>query len=168
MRKPQRDQQSSRRAVVLGTTAGLAALGAAVYVGLDLTIATTARAAEVKLFKNPECQCCEGYAQYLRDNGYSVVVEATQDLAPMQRMAGVPEGFEGCHLSMIDGYSVAGHVPVAIVNRLLQERPRIRGIVLPGMPMGSPGMNGSKEEPFVVYEIGGVDAGGGPKVYATE
>jgi hypothetical protein len=69
---------------------------------------------------------------------------------------------------MIGGYAIAGHVPIAIVDRVLEERPGIKGITLPGMPMGSPGMNGTKEEPFVVYEIGGSDAGGDPKIYATE
>lgn len=168
MKKTQPKPQSSRRAVVIWSVGGIVALGIAVVGGLALTTATTARAIEVTLYKNPECVCCEGYAAYLRDHGFAVTVKATQDVAPMQRMAGVPDGFEGCHLSMIDGYAVAGHVPVAIVERLLEERPPIRGIMLPGMPMGSPGMNGSKEEPFVVYEIGGLDASGEPKIYATE
>ncbi len=168
MRKSQSKQPSSRRPMLIFAIGGTAALGAAVYVGLSLAMATQAKAIEVVLYKNPECQCCEGYAQYLRDNGFAVTTEATQDLPIMQRMAGVTEGFEGCHLSMIEGYSVAGHVPIGIVNRLLAERPAIKGINLPGMPIGSPGTNGMKEGPFVVYEIGDVGADGTPKIYATE
>jgi hypothetical protein len=79
-------------------------------------------------------------------------------------MAGIPENFEGCHLSMIDGYVVSGHVPVASVERLLSEQPKIVGITLPGMPQGSPGMSGRKTEPFTTYEIGSQS----PRIYAVE
>src|SRR3546814_2652481 len=71
----------------------------------------------------------------------------------MSRAAGIPDDYQGCHLSQIDGYVVSGHVPVETVNRLLSERPDIAGITLPGMPMGSPGMSGVKTEPFTIYEI---------------
>jgi hypothetical protein len=67
-----------------------------------------------------------------------------------------------CHLSVVDGYVIGGHVPIEAVNRLLAEKPRITGINLPGMPPGSPGMNGEKVEPFKIYEI----AKGPLKVYA--
>ncbi|WP_420402377.1 DUF411 domain-containing protein [Nisaea sp.] len=116
------------------------------------------------LYKNPQCGCCEGYADYLRQNGYAVTVKPTHDLATMSREAGIAEEFQGCHLSFINGYVVSGHVPVAAVNRLLAERPAIKGVTLPGMPMGSPGMNGQKIAPFIIYEIGD----GTPKVYAVE
>ena len=116
------------------------------------------------LYKNPQCGCCEGYADYLRQNGYAVTVKPTHDLATMSREAGMTDDFQGCHLTFIDGYVVSGHVPVTTVNRLLSERPRIKGVTLPGMPMGSPGMNGQKTAPFTIYEIGD----GAPKVYAVE
>src|SRR3546814_5106226 len=73
----------------------------------------------------------------------------------MSRAAGIPDNFQGCHLAQIDDYVVSGHVPVGTVNRLLNERPDIAGVTLPGMPMGSPGMSGVKTEPFTIYEIGG-------------
>jgi hypothetical protein len=66
----------------------------------------------------------------------------------------VPPEFEGCHTIEIGGYVVEGHVPATIIRKLLKERPKIRGISLPGMPDGSPGMSGIKREPFVVYEFG--------------
>jgi hypothetical protein len=116
------------------------------------------------LYKNPQCGCCEGYADYLRQNGYAVTVKPTHDLVTMGREAGMADDFQGCHLTYIDGYVVSGHVPVTTVNRLLRERPRIKGVTLPGMPMGSPGMNGQKAAPFTIYEIGD----GAPKVYAVE
>jgi hypothetical protein len=76
----------------------------------------------------------------------------------------VPQEYEGCHTTIIGGYVIEGHVPATIINKLLKERPSIRGISLPGMPDGSPGMTDQKTEPFVVYEFGD----GGSKVYAQE
>lgn len=116
------------------------------------------------LYKNPQCGCCEGYAEYLRANGYTVDVKPTHELTPMSRAAGIPDEFQGCHLTYINDYVVSGHVPITTVNRLLSERPAIKGITLPGMPMGSPGMNGVKREPFTIYTVGESR----PSVYATE
>jgi hypothetical protein len=124
----------------------------------------SAQSREVTLHKNPGCQCCDGYADYLRENGFTVTVKPTHDLAQMSRAAGIPDEFQGCHLSQIDGYVVSGHVPVETVNRLLSERPDIAGVSLPGMPLGSPGMSGVKTEPFTIYEIGGE----GSEIYAVE
>ena len=120
----------------------------------------------VTLYKNPQCGCCENYAAYLRENGFTVDVKPTNDLAEISREAGVPEEFEGCHTAFIDGYVVDGHVPVGVIQKLLSERPAIAGITLPGMPLGSPGMNGSKTEPFTVYAV--TKDGAAPTVYATE
>lgn len=140
------------------------ALAAILGGGAYLAIEKDASAEEVTLYKNPQCGCCEGYADYLRDNGFTVTVKPTHELVAMSRDAGVPDDFQGCHLSFIENYVVSGHVPVDTVNRLLTERPDIKGVTLPGMPMGSPGMSGVKNHPFKVYEIGE----GRPKVYAVE
>ena len=140
--------------------ASAAVLGGGTY----LATGTNAAAEEVTLYKNPQCGCCENYANYLRDNGFTVTVKPTHELVPMSREAGIPDDFQGCHLAFIENYVVSGHVPVDTVNRLLTERPDIKGVTLPGMPMGSPGMNGVKRQPFTVYEIGE----GKPKVYAVE
>src|SRR5882672_11230035 len=78
---------------------------------------------QVTLFKNPECSCCEGYAAYLRQNGFIVDVKPTADLAEISRKAGVPEEYEGCHTSFIDRYVVDGHVPVKSIRKLLDEKP---------------------------------------------
>ncbi len=119
------------------------------------------------LYKNPQCGCCEQYANYLRRNGFTVKVVPTHNLSLIRRQAGVnvPERLEGCHTTFIDKYVVEGHVPVQTLDKLLTERPAIRGISLPGMPAGSPGMTGQKTETFTIYEIGG-DAD--LRVYATE
>ena len=119
---------------------------------------------DATLYKNPECGCCETYAEYLRANGFRVTVKATHSLPLIKRQHNVPEHLGGCHTTLVGGYVVEGHVPVGTINRLLSERPAIRGISLPGMPEGSPGMSGPKSEPFTIYEI----TDGSPRVYAVE
>ena len=130
-----------------------------------LFAATVARADSiaVALYKNPQCSCCDEYAQYLRQNGFSVTVTSTTDVSLISRQHGVPDNLAGCHTMLIDGYVVEGHVPVGTIKKLLTERPKIKGISLPGMPEGSPGMAGAKKEPFTIYEISDQ-----PKVFAVE
>lgn len=118
------------------------------------------------LWKNPQCGCCEGYANYLRQNGFEVDVKVTNDLAMISSKAGIPDNLQGCHTMFVEGYVVDGHVPVNTVRKLLSERPDIAGISLPGMPLGSPGMGGEKAEPFTIYAV--PKGGKQPGVYATD
>lgn len=124
-------------------------------------------ARRAKLYKNPQCGCCEDYAKYLRTHGFEVDVVPTHDLDQVKKDNGVPEQLGGCHTTLIGGYVVEGHVPVETMKRMLRQRPDIRGISLPGMPLGSPGMTGRKQEPFKIYEIA-MKPGGEPRVYAVE
>jgi hypothetical protein len=110
---------------------------------------------EALMYKNPQCGCCEGYASYLRRNGFKVTVRETHNMSLISQQNGVPEKLAGCHTMLVGGYVVEGHVPVGAINKLLKERPGIKGISLPGMPEGSPGMTGVKTEPFTIYEISG-------------
>jgi hypothetical protein len=125
----------------------------------------TARAEtpDALMYKNPQCGCCEGYAKYLRRNGFKVTVKETHNMSLISRQNGVPEKLAGCHTTLLGGYVVEGHVPVGAIDKLLKERPRIKGISLPGMPEGSPGMTGEKTEPFTIYEISDED-----KVFMVE
>ena len=116
------------------------------------------------MYVNPQCGCCQGHANYLRASGFKITVKETHDMSLIRRQHGVPEKLEGCHIMIVDGYVVEGHVPAASINKLLTERPKIKGISLPGMPDGSPGMTGHKNEPFKIYEI----SEGEPKVFAVE
>jgi hypothetical protein len=134
--------------------------------GLAAVLAIAAARAEVPaalMYKNPQCGCCEEYARYLRRNGFKVTVKETHNMSLISRKNGVPEKLAGCHTMLIGGYVVEGHVPVGAINKLLKERPNIRGIALPGMPDGSPGMTGVKTEPFTIYEISDEQ-----KVFAVE
>jgi hypothetical protein len=121
---------------------------------------------KVTLYKDPQCSCCEIYAQYLRDNGFEVTVVPTNDLATMSEEHGIPADLQGCHLSLIGDYAIGGHVPVDIVKRLLASNPPLKAITLPGMPAGGPGMMaGVKNGPFTIYAI---NKDGKSVVYATE
>ncbi len=138
-------------------------LGAAT---LAMSLPAAAEPMHATLYKNPQCSCCEGYAAYLRTNGFEVEVKPTNDLAEISGKAGVPEKLQGCHTMFVDGYVVDGHVPVTVIRKLLSERPAIAGITLPGMPEGAPGMTGSKHGPFSIYAV--TKDGAAPTVYATE
>jgi hypothetical protein len=138
-----------------------AALGA-----IAIPLPAVAAPIRVTLFKNPQCSCCEGYAAYLRKNGFEVDVKPTNDLAEISSKAGVPEELQGCHTVFVGDYVVDGHVPVKVIRKLLSERPAIAGITLPGMPEGSPGMTGQKRGPFTIYAVN--KNGAPPSVYAVE
>jgi hypothetical protein len=127
-------------------------------------IAAAQAGEEVTIWKTPNCGCCEAYAEYLRENGFAVTVKPTLALVPMSVDAGVPGNLIGCHLAMIDGYAVSGHVPVEVIDRLLADRPAVQGITLPGMPDGSPGMTGTKREAFTIFSFDD----GETAVYAVE
>jgi hypothetical protein len=130
-----------------------------------LVVAAPAAAQEkaAVLYKAAGCGCCDGHADHLRANGYKVRVVELADLAPIKKKHGVPEAQAGCHTIEVGGYVVEGHVPAKIIDKLLAEKPAIKGISLPGMPDGSPGMSGTKTEPFKVLELGS-----GNKVYAVD
>ena len=129
-------------------------------------IAGRAQAAQISvmLYKNPECGCCDGYADYLRHHGFTVMAKPTPDSSDISRKAGIPPELQGCHTAFIENYVVDGHVPVEAIRKLLAERPTIKGITLPGMPEGSPGMSGKRAGPFTIYAIG---QDGDATVYVT-
>lgn len=140
----------------------------AVPAGLMLRVARarSAAAIQVTLYKNPSCTCCESYAQYLAQNGFKVDVQSTNDLADISHKARIPADLEGCHTSFIGNYVVGGHVPARTIHELLDEKPSIIGITLPGMPPGSPGMSGEKNGPLTVYAISRDDTP--PHIFAVD
>jgi len=130
-----------------------------------LALATPALAAEpVTIWRDPGCGCCDAYAEYLRAEGFEVTVIDDRDFDRRSVEMGVPERGIGCHLAMIDGYVVSGLVPAEIIERLLEERPDITGITLPGMPANAPGMAPAKTGTLRTYSFGP----NGVAVYADE
>lgn len=108
---------------------------------------------EVTVYKSPNCGCCGGYVQYLKDNGLNVKVVEKANLDPLKEEHGIPDDMLSCHTSVIGKYFVEGHVPIEAVKKLIAEQPDVDGIALPGMPAGSAGMQGVKSAPFVVFAV---------------
>lgn len=111
--------------------------------------AKPAKAAELKIFKSPYCGCCGAWVDHVKASGLRTVVHEMEDVTPMARKLGVPDAMRSCHTAVIDGYFVEGHVPAADIRKLLRERPKARGLAVPGMPIGSPGMEqGGRRDAF--------------------
>ena len=140
----------------------------ATSLALSFLLAGSAVAEELihaTLYAMPNCDCCIPHAEYLRENGFDVEVVEPKDLAPIRLAQSVPVAMEGCHPIVVDGYVVEGHLSADIIKRLLKERPAgVRGISIPGMPVGVPGMPGERSEPIDVYAFGTGD----PSVFAQQ
>lgn len=110
--------------------------------------------AAVEVYKAPTCGCCGAWVEHLREAGFHVQVHDTADLGPIKAEVKLPFGLGSCHTARVGGYFVEGHVPAEDVKRLLAERPAARGIAVPGMPVGSPGMEqGDLRQPYDVLLI---------------
>src|SRR3546814_21039206 len=102
------------------------------------------------MYKNPDCGCCDRWAQYLEANGFTVLKINTNDLASIKEKYRIQTNLAGCHTALIEGYVVEGLVPAKYIKRMLSEHLAVRGLSLPGMPVGAPGMPGQKAGPLVV------------------
>ncbi|MGH7185628.1 MAG: DUF411 domain-containing protein, partial [Pseudomonadota bacterium] len=120
----------------------------------------------VTVYKSPTCGCCKLWVTHLKDNGFPVKTEDLESLAPIKKQHGVPEALASCHTALVDGYVVEGHVPADLIDRLLRERPQIAGIAVPGMPIGSPGME-VPGRPAERYQILTFDRTGRTSILAT-
>jgi len=117
----------------------------------------------VVVYKTETCGCCNGWVEHLRAAGFTVDARNVRDLMSIKLESGVPGPMVTCHTALVDGYVVEGHVPVAQVKRMLSERPDVAGIGVPGMPMGSEGMDMPNGEP---YQVLAFDHEGNTSVYA--
>ena len=106
------------------------------------TAASQARptAVPIQVFKTPTCGCCAKWVDHMKAAGFAPEVQDLPNLAGVKSDAGVPPNLQSCHTARVGGYIVEGHVPADTVKRLLKEKPRVAGIAVPGMPIGSPGM----------------------------
>jgi hypothetical protein len=109
---------------------------------------------EATVYMDPQCLCCESYARYLDAHGFAVKVVSTIDPIKINRQYGMPESMDSCHTALIGDYVVEGHVPVDVIQHLLAERRDLIGISLPGMPTGTPGMDGPKERQWTILAFG--------------
>jgi hypothetical protein len=118
----------------------------------------------VKVYKTPTCGCCNGWVDHLREEGFTVETVDLPNLGQVKEDLGVDTSLMSCHTALVDGYVVEGHVPASAIRRLLAERPEVTGLAVPGMPMGSPGMEGPNPE---VYQVLTFQRGGGTAVFET-
>ena len=134
----------------------------ALLVGTAVSIANSASALELRALpvmrvsKDPNCGCCSGWVEHIRAGGFQTTVVEMSELAPLKSRLKVPSHLASCHTAEIGGYVIEGHVPSSAIKRLLSERPRAIGLAVPGMPVGSPGMevSGSPDEPYEVVLFG--------------
>jgi hypothetical protein len=114
--------------------------GALAFAIATLTATTTEKPVAVTVYKNAQCGCCKGWVEHLRQNGFEVTANDVDDLAAIKSKLGVPAALGSCHTAVVGRYVVEGHVPAADIRKLLEEKPQVVGIGVPGMPIGSPGM----------------------------
>lgn len=145
-----------RRALIMGAAALGVTSGCA-----------RAAAAELTVYKTPWCGCCGGWVTHMRRAGFSPKVVEVEDLAPVRQKYGIPFTLSSCHTGVVAGYVLEGHVPPADVARLLRERPKALGLAVPGMPLGSPGMEqpGGATERFQTLLL--LDRAGRTRPFAT-
>ncbi len=143
MNKQNTMQRKSRYAIAL-----LMFMGGFAAVGTYLFMPKAAQAAEMVVYKSPTCGCCKKWVEHMRKNGFDVKVREQHNVAPVKDKLGVPKRLRSCHTAKVGGYVVEGHVPADVVKRLLEEKPEVVGIAVPGMPMGSPGMEGFRKDPY--------------------
>ncbi len=139
----------------LATTAGASWLGA------------QQKLPEMTVYKSPTCGCCQNWVDHVRANGFTAREINTADLAKVKAELGVPATLQSCHTVVVGGYVVEGHVPAADVKRLLAEKPKVRGIAAPGMPVGSPGMEQGSPTNYDRYDVLTFDAAGKTTVFAS-
>ena len=110
---------------------------------------------EVVVFRSAYCECCEAWESHMAEAGFVVQDHVADDMDGIKEAMGVPADSASCHTARVSGYVVEGHVPAASIQRMLKERPEIKGLAAPGMPMGSPGMevDGMVADPFSVFSI---------------
>ncbi len=118
----------------------------------------------ITVYKDPNCGCCKSWIEHLRKHGFTVNAKDTPDMNTIKATLGVPGALTSCHTAVVEGYLIEGHVPAADIDRLLASRPKVKGLAVPGMPMGSPGMEGGAKQHYQVLTF---DRTGKKAVFAS-
>ena len=159
-----RAQKNSNRGLlmVLGGLAILAFAGGWLWGGSGGSDAGAGT--QVVVYQNPACGCCGKWIAHLERDGFEVEVHKTNEVNRVKEREGITAATAACHTALVEGYVVEGHVPARDIERLLSERPDIKGLTVPGMPAGSPGMEGGRSEP---YDVLAIAHDGSTSVYAS-
>ena len=122
-------------------------------------------ATPITVYKTPTCGCCGKWVEHMRANGFNPTVNDLPNLTAVKQTTGVPANLQSCHTSVVQGYAIEGHVPADVIRQLLKEKPQVAGIAVPGMPLGSPGMEqGPQKDKYNVVAFG---KDGSQKVFAS-
>lgn len=117
-------------------------------------VSTAANAAQLTVHKSPYCGCCAKWIEHVEKHGFTVKVIDSEDMAGVKKRLGVPDKVASCHTTQVGGYFIEGHVPAGDIKRLLAQKPKAAGIAVPGMPMGSPGMeHGGHHQPYATILV---------------
>ena len=158
------DIKRAKKLLYIPISLSLLLVGSVLVIGGLMTGHHPVEAAEVVVYKSPTCGCCSKWINHLRENGFSVDVYNRQDMGPVKAGLGVPRHLQSCHTATVGDYIVEGHVPADDIVRLLKEKPAVKGLTVPGMPMGSPGMEGPRSDP---YDVLSFQKNGKTAVYAS-
>lgn len=143
---------------------GASFLALALTTGAARPSAVTAKKPTITVYKDPNCGCCKSWIEHLIKHGYRVDAKDTSEMTEIKRTLGVPPDLTSCHTGVVNGYLIEGHVPAADIARLLKEKPKVAGLAVPGMPMGSPGMEGPRTDHYKVLSF---DKAGNTKTFAS-
>ncbi len=147
---------------------GIALILAATASGWTLAGAQEAESGTViDVYKTPTCGCCVIWVEHLREHGFTVTVTDVPNVAPLRQRLGIRPELASCHTAVVDDYAIEGHVPASDIQRLLREAPRVAGLAVPGMPLGSPGMEMPDPSRHQRYDVLAFDAAGETEVWAT-
>lgn len=119
------------------------------------------------VYKSASCGCCKQWVEHARANGFTVRIVDTEDLNSVKREMGIPGALASCHTVVVGSYLVEGHVPATDVKRLLRDRPRVRGLAVPGMPIGAPGMEQGPVSGYERYDVIAFEQSGATRVFAS-
>ncbi len=157
-KQPQTNRKQSSRVFVLWALALIA-----FAVGTFFIAQKPGQAADIVVYKSPSCGCCGKWIEHLKENGYSVEVHNQWDMDSIKASIGIPAKVKSCHTAKVGDYVIEGHVPADLIAKLLRDKPAVKGLAVPGMPMGSPGMEGPRKDDYNVLTF---DADGHTTVYA--
>ena len=132
---------NTRRTLVLSA-------GAILALGMLPSVEAQQALPLVTVYKEPACGCCGKWVKHLQANGFQVEAREVADVTPVRRKYGVPDSLSSCHTAVVEGYAIEGHVPASDIKRLLSERTKAKGLAVPGMVAGSPGMEQGAPKPY--------------------
>lgn len=126
----------------------------AIFAGsIGLPVFAHAATPIVDVYKSASCGCCKDWVKHLRDSGFTVSTHDVANPSDYRANFGIPNDLGSCHTAVVQGYAIEGHVPAAEIKRLLAEKPKAKGLAVPSMPLGSPGMEGLRKNPYDVLLV---------------